>query len=236
MTTNVLLNNRDHRDLRVITARGAQYGDNVMYAVTFPAEFRSIQAHYPIVLQKAADGRFQPIALFGFQAAQNLFLGRSGWDATYLPLTIERQPFLIGLAAQEMMIHVDLDSPRISRSSGEPLFKEHGGTTEFLERMNSVLRSIHQGLAGTPPFVAALLEHDLVESFVLDIQLADGSENRLTGFYTIHEERLAALSGNALARLHAAGHLQAIYMIVASLGNFRALIQRQDRLHAGDLA
>ena len=236
MANNVLLNNLDHRTLRVITTRGAEYGDNVMSAITFPAEFRSIQAHYPIVLHKAADGQFQPLALFGFQAGQNLFLGDSGWDATYLPLTIERQPFLIGLAGREMMMHVDLDSPRISTTAGEPLFKEHGGTTEFLERMNSLLLAIHQGLAGTPPFIAALLEHELIESFVLDVQLAAGSQNRLAGFYTIHEERLAGLGGSVLERLHKAGHLQAIYMMVASLANFRALIQRQERLHAGDLA
>ena len=30
MTNNVMLNNVDHADLRVITQRGAQYGDNVM--------------------------------------------------------------------------------------------------------------------------------------------------------------------------------------------------------------
>ena len=69
----------------------------------------------------------------------------------------------------ELMVHIDLDSPRVSRTDGEPLFREHGGTTEFLERMNSVLLAIHEGLDGTPPFVAALLEHELLESFVFDI-------------------------------------------------------------------
>lgn len=235
MANSVLLNNVDHRNLRVITTRGADFGDNVMYALTFPAEFRSVQAHYPIVFAKSADGQFQPIALFGFQEKQNLFLGSRGWDATYLPLTIERQPFLIGVGGQQMMVHVDLDSPRISQTAGEALFREHGGTTEFLERMNSVLLAIHQGFQSTPQFVAALLEHDLLESFVLDVQLANGSQNRLAGFYTVHEERLNALDGSALERLSKAGHLQAIYMAIASLSNFRILIERQNRLHAGDL-
>jgi hypothetical protein len=235
MANDVLLNNVDHKNLRVITTRGADYGDNVMYAITFPAEFRSIQAHYPIAFRKSAEGQFQPIALFGFKERQNLFLGRRGWDATYLPLTIERQPFLIGIADRQMMIHVDLDSPRISRTAGEALFREHGGSTEFLERVNSVLLAIHQGLESTPPFIAALLEHDLLESFVFDIQLDDGSQNRLAGFYTINEERLNGLGGSALERLSRAGHLQAVYMAIASLSNLRILIERQNRLHAGDL-
>jgi hypothetical protein len=231
----VQLNNIDHKDLRIITTRSAQYGDHVMSAITFPPEFRSIQAHYPIVFSKTADGQFQPIVLLGFREKQNLFLTSRGWDAPYVPLMIERVPFLIGRSGEQLMMHVDLDSPRVSRTTGEPLFLPHGGNTEFLERMNSVLLAIHAGLERTPPFVAALLEHELLESFALDIRLADGSDNRLAGFYTIHEERLAALSGSALESLNRAGHLQPAYMAVASLSQFRALIERQNRLNAGDL-
>jgi hypothetical protein len=232
MTNNVLLNNVDHKELRIITTRSADYGDNVMFAATFPAEFRSVQAHYPIVFRKAADGQFQPLALFGFQEKQNLFLGPHGWDATYVPLMIERLPFLIGRSGEQLMVHVDLDSPRISRTTGEPVFLPHGGSTEFLERMNSVLLTIHEGLASTSAFVDRLVEHQLLESFVVDVQLANGTQNRLTGFYTINEERLTNLSGFALELMSRAGHLQAAYMAVASLSNFRGLIERQNRLHA----
>lgn len=235
MTNHVLLNNLDHKDLRVITTRSAEYGDNVMYAITFPAEFRNLQAHYPLVFRKNAQGQFEPIALLGFQERQNLFLSNHGWDATYMPLTIERLPFLIGFSAdQQPMVHVDLDSPRISRTEGQPIFREHGGNTEFLERMNSVLLAIHQGLAGTAPFIAALLEHELLESFVFDIQLNNGSQNRLAGFYTINEERLLGLNGAVLERFNRAGHLQAIYMAIASLSNFRALIERMNTRNAAD--
>jgi hypothetical protein len=230
MPNNVLLNNVEHKDLRVLTTRGPGLGDDVMFAITFPAEFRNIQAHYPIVFRKAADGQFQPIVLFGFQERQNLFLSRTGWDATYVPLTIERQPFLIGIGAdQQPMMYIDLDSPRVSRSEGETLFRAHGGTTEFLDRMNSVLLAIHEGVERTRHFVAALLEHNLIESFVFDVQLNDGSQNRLAGFYIINEERLAGLAGDVLERLSKAGHLQAAYMAIASLSNFRALIQRRNR-------
>jgi hypothetical protein len=234
MTNHVLLNNVDHKDLCVITTRSAQYGDDVMYAVTFPSEFRNIQAHYPIVFRKNAQGQFEPIALLGFQERQNLFLTSRGWDATYIPLTIERLPFLIGFSTDKQpMMHVDLDSPRISRTAGEPVFRDYGGNTDFLERMSSVLLAIHQGIAGVQPFVAALLEHELLESFVLDVQLANGSQNRLTGFYAINEERLQGLDGTVLERLHRAGYLQAIHMAIASLSQFRALIERMNERNAG---
>ena len=117
----------------------------------------------------------------------------------------------------------------------EAVFREHGGNTEFLERMSSVLLAIHQGIAGVQPFVAALLEHELLESFVLDVQLANGSQNRLAGFYAINEERLLGLNGAVLERFNRAGYLQAIHMAIASLSQFRALIERMNKLNAGEL-
>lgn len=230
MSTTVLLNNVDHKDVKVISKRGAQFGDAVMSSITFPAEFRELQAHYPIVFRKTNDGlSFEPIALFGFQDGENLFLGGAGWDASYVPLLIERQPFLIGNAGGELMMHIDLDSPRVSMSLGEPVFLPHGGNTEFLERMNSVLLSIHQGLQSVPAFIAALMEHQLLESFVLDVELNDGSQNRLAGFYTINEEKLHNLNGVVLEQFNRVGYLQAIFMVIGSLSNFRSLIERKNR-------
>lgn len=233
MSHPVLLNNIDHKDLRIITARGAAYGDNVMSALTFPDEFRALQAYYPIVFRKLDDGTgFEPLALFGFQEGENLFLEGDRWDAFELPLTVERQPFMIGVDGEQLMVHVDLDSPRIGAAAGEPVFLAQGGTTDYLERMNSTLLAIHQGLQRSREFMAALLEHELLESFVFDIRLDDGSDNRLWGFYAIHEERLAALDGAALARLQRAGFLEPVYMAIASLSNFRQLIERKNRRHA----
>ena len=232
MSNAVALNNIDHKDLRVITTRSAAYGDDVKSALTFPAEFRNVQACYPIVFHKAADGKFQAIALLGFQDRENLFLGPSGWDAPYVPLTVERQPFLIGFRDREPTVHIDLASPRVSRTEGEALFREYGGPTDFLERMSSVLLTIHQGLEAMPAFVESLLQHELLESFVLDVELDDKSQHRLTGFYTINEERLGTLDASALERMHKAGYLQAIYMAIASLSHFRDLIERRNRSNA----
>ena len=233
MSTPVLLNNVDHKDLRVLTQRGAAYGDNVMLVHTFAAEFRNLQAHYPIVFQKTAQGAFHPVALLGFQEGQNLFLKAGGWDASYLPLAMEREPFLIGKQGEELLVHVDLDSPRISRSEqGQALFLPHGGSSEYLERVTSVLLAIHEGLQGTPAFAAALLAHELLESFVLDVEAPDGSVRRLAGFYTIDEERLARLQGEALQQLHRAGYLEPVFMAVASLSKLRELIERQNQREA----
>lgn len=232
MTRIVLLNNVDHARLRVDTARRRGLGDDVMFAPTFPDEFRSVQAHYPIVFRKTEAGSFEPIALFGFEDGRNLFLDETQWDAAYVPLSIERQPFLIGVDGDQMMVHIDLDNPRVGMESGESIFLEYGGTSEFMEHKSSVLRALFEGLQSNPAFVGALLAHDLLESFTLDVELDDGSRNRLAGFYAINEERLAGLDGAALGELNRNGHLQPIYMTIASVSNFVALIQRMNRSHA----
>jgi hypothetical protein len=225
----VLLDNNTHRDLRIVTTRGAAWGDDLMATPIFVSEFRNVQAHYPIVFQPEEGGTLQPMALLGLRKGENLFLEPQGWDAHYVPLAMERGPFMIGRAGDQLMIHVDIDSPRIGRGEGEPVFLPHGATTEYLERINSVLSTIHQGVEAMPAFIAALARHSLLESFVLDVEAGDGSQNRLAGFHTINEERLAQLDAQALAELHAQGWLTPIYMTIASTSHLRDLIERYNR-------
>lgn len=48
MAKYALLNNIQHKDLRVITQFSATYGDNITSTLTFPTEFADIQKEYPI--------------------------------------------------------------------------------------------------------------------------------------------------------------------------------------------
>lgn len=222
-----LLNNIQHKDLRIITRRGAQWGDDIMSAPVTVDEFRKLQAHYPIVFQPDGKGGFVPAALFGLQEGENLFLNEQGWEADYLPLSVQRLPFSIGIADDELRMMVDMDSKRISHGAeGEAVFLPHGGTTDFTENANAVLRTLHEGLQTTTDFVQTLRQHELLESFVLDVERPDGSRGQLVGFYIIHEERLAALDTATVGLLHQADYLQPIYMAIASLSNFTALIKR----------
>jgi len=233
MSQHVLLNSIDHKDLKVITTRSAALGDNLWFSLTFPQEFRSVQAHYPIFFHKdTATGQFYSVALFGFQQNDNVFLSDQGWSASYVPLTVRRQPFLIGqqtvledgVERQQRVIHVDLDHPRVSESEGEALFLPYGGNTPLLDEVGEILEVIHHGLQDGQRFVDALIEYQLLESFTLDIELDNGQKNQMIGFYTINEETLAGLSADALAKLHQQGYLQAIYMTLASQSNVRDLL------------
>lgn len=238
MARHVMLDNVTHKDLKVIPDKSAKYGDNLPSVLTFPFEFRDILTHYPICFSKDPEtGQFHSVALFGFEEGENLFLNENGWDASYIPLMIERQPFLIGFQQQQQysvseeqrVVHVDLDSPRISKTNGQKVFLEHGGSTPYLQRISSILEAVYQGQRGSQTFFDVLLKYELIESFTFDVKLNDGSDHKLTGFYTINQDQLNSLSAVALSDLLETGFLESIYMVIASLSNFRVLIQRKNR-------
>jgi hypothetical protein len=234
-----LLNNVDHKDLKVKIERSAELGDNLWYTPTFPQEFKSLQNNYPIVFTKNdSTGEFQAMALFGFEVGENLFLDEDGWNANYIPLSILRQPFLIGyqqaekdgVPIRQMVISVDMDNPRVNETEGEAVFLEHGGNTEYLERVNSILKAIYDGFERNSAFIEMLLGMDLLESFVLDVELDDGSEHRMSGFYTINEESLSGLTGDDLVILNNNGYLEPIYMAIASMSNIPLLVEKRNTL------
>jgi len=231
-----LLNNVDHKDTRIITERSAQYGDAVMFAMIFPFEFRSVQAFYPILFHRDQRGELYPVALFGFQTGENLFLDDSGWHARYVPAMIRRQPFLIGFEAatqqgegeRRRMLSLDMAHPRVSRERGEPLFQPLGGRTPFLEEMAALLETLYHGGELNRKFVQALQEHGLIENVTFDIALADGSRNQFLGFFAIDEEKVRGLSDEALGNLSRSGFLMPLFMILASTTNVRTLVEMKN--------
>jgi hypothetical protein len=235
MANHVLLDNINHKNLKIISKRSADLGDNIPSVVTFPFEFRDIQTNFPICFCKDSEtGKFYTAALFGFEEKENLFLEGDQWDAAYTPLMLERQPFFIGKqqaqnGEEQRLIYVDMDSPRVSSNQGQQLFLEQGGTSEYLQRISSILEAIYQGQQQTNEFVELMLKYDLIESFTLKVELNDATQNQLQGFYTINEDTLNGLSAEVITELMASGYLQAAYMVIASMSNFRSLIERKNR-------
>ena len=230
-----ILDREKHRQLRVKTGYSAELGDAVMYAMTYAIEFRDIQSCYPILFTKDPNtGSFFAAAVFGFEADQNLFLQDNGWDASYVPAMVQRQPFLIATGStggdDNPVVSLDLDNPRVSRKEGEALFDAEGGSTEFLDRKIELLDKLHRGLQHGKGFIDALLQHDLLEQITLDLAFNDGSKKSVQGFYSIAEEKLYQLKGDVLESFNRLGYLQPAFMAVASLSRMRDIIERRNRL------
>lgn len=238
MTNPVLLNNIAHKDLKVINRYGPEFGDNVSGVIIFPTEYGDIQREYPILFRRdPVTNEFQSVALLGFEKNENLFLNESAWNASYIPGVVARGPFMIGFQEQETdgelrkepVIHVDIDSSRISFTEGVAVFKEHGGNTPYLEQIASILQGIHAGLAISKMMFEAFDTLGLIEPLAIDITLADEQKFSLTGYYTISKEKLIALDGSSLEKLNRSGFLQGAFLVTTSLNNIKKLIDIKNR-------
>ncbi|HEY8616354.1 SapC family protein [Phenylobacterium sp.] len=232
MANRVLLNNVDHADLRVIARHGPEFGDAVNQVLVLPTEFEAVQREYPIFFRRDANGELQAVALLGLDRDENLFLDGGGWNARYVPAVQQRGPFSIALdggGEGGPMIHVDLDHPRVSRTEGEPLFLPAGGHAPYLQQVSRVLGTIYEGLEVSRPFFQALQQLDLIAPVSVDAELGDGRSYELPGLHTIDHERLSAVRGADLERLHASGLLRAAHMVLASMGAMPGLIEAKRR-------
>jgi hypothetical protein len=230
MTQHVLLNNVQHKDLRVIARPRAEFGDNVGSVLTFPTEFGDVQREYPIFFRKdPTSGEYQSLALLGFKHDENLFLDENGWDADYVPGVIARGPFLIGFQKEEPVIHVDLDSPRISQTEGEPVFLPQGGNSRYIDQVATILKGIHDGIAVSKAMFAVFAEMDLIEPVNLEIKFSAEEQYNLRGLFTISDKKLAALDGESLYKLNQRGYLQGAFLVMASMNNVRKLIALKHR-------
>lgn len=238
----VLLNNVDHADLRVIAAHGLAFGDGVNQALVLPTEFEAVQREYPILIRQGEGGTYQAVALLGLDRDENLFLDETGWNARYVPAVQRRGPFSIALQREARggeprpMIHVDLDHPRISRTEGERLFLPAGGNAPYLQEISQALSQIHDGLEIAGPMFAAFEELGLIEPIDIEIKLDDHTAYDVPDVFTLAPDRLAAVTGADLQRLHQSGLLRAAHWIISSLGNMGDLIARKNRRRVTSLA
>lgn len=234
MTKHMMLNNVYHKDTKVIAHYAAEYGDNKASVLAFPSEFIELQKHYPIFFRRDGESdEFQCAALLGLEKNENLFLDPScpsGWKADYIPAVLSRGPFLIGFQQSDdgeeknAVIHIDMDHPKVSESEGQPLFLTHGGNSPYLNHISSCLTVIDSGLAMQSDMFAQFSTFDLIEPVNIELELSNGEKRKLSGNYTIHEEKLAALSANELHTLNKSGYLPLAFAVVASMTNVRKLI------------
>ena len=233
MARNVLLNNIDHPDLKVVPGQGEEFGDSVNQTVVFPTEFEEVQREYPILFRGDANGKFQAVALLGLDKNENLFLSPDGWRARHVPVIHQRGPFMIGFqerktdgnVRREPVIYVDLEDPRVGTAKGQPLFLAHGGNAPYLQHVSQVLRAIDVGLGLVDPMFEAFEEAELIEPASMDVALDQHTVYQVPDIYSINAERLATLDGPALEKLNRSGFLRHAYLVLASLPNVNRIIE-----------
>lgn len=226
-----LLNNIAHKDLRIITQRGAGLGDEVGGCAVYPTEFNELQKYYPILFQRSENDAWLTIVLFGFEANENLYLAGDRWRVPYIPAVIEREPFIIGMqqrssGAVEPVVHVDMESPRISKDQqqGEPVFLSLGGRSPFLERMTNVLSIVHEGVAEAERMVSEFSRLNLIENITIEVEFSNGKQYRNSHYATVSKEKLLALPDAEIVALHRSGLLRYAYLMIGSISNIQHMV------------
>jgi hypothetical protein len=241
MASPVLLNNVDHRDVRVRTGHSAEFGDATNMVRVFATEYEELQREYPILIRRDDEGRFHAAALLGLDPDENLFLGAKGWEGRTVPALLQRGPFSIGVPAQgpngqpvgEPMIHIDLDHPRVSRTEGHPVFLPQGGNSPYLDHVAGVLRAIFTGVEVDKTIFGAFEEYQLIEPIQIEIKVDEHRQYNVPDSYTISLERLMQLDGAALEKLHRADYFRAAVWLASSLRNVGRLIDLKNARDAG---
>jgi len=221
----VPLNHHRHQHLKIRRDFSFPHAKAQQLTPVTPGEIVKAASCYPVCFVKDKQtGHFKLTAILGIEANENLFYAASAWQAPYIPLHIQKAPFVI--ATQEdgsCLVAIDINSPYCSEQEGEALFDNAGRETQAL----SGIKALCEHLAGqeqlADSFINELNELGLLTQHKLRYNLASGEKRSLTGLYSVDEALLNSLSDEHVLRLHKKGYLKAIHAHLISLKQFARL-------------
>lgn len=225
------LNSVKHANIKIQNAFLPGLGYEQGAVMIAPGEIQNAQREYPLLFRKHHQtGRFFLNALLGFSEHENLYMGSQGkWLADYIPLAIQKGPFLIGFEQdgkhQKAILSLNVADPRVSENAGNPLFDAEGNPSTYLNNINQVLAAMHETSHLMQEMVDEFLSAELIEPLTLNVNLQNGEQVHFEGAYTVAEEKLRRLSASALENLNQKGYLSAAFYIAGSLQNVSKLIQ-----------
>lgn len=222
----VVLNNEQHKDLRVLGQFSLESVNDRHIAPLMLQEFAAAAAFYPIFFLQVNE-EFAPVAVFGLKEGQNLFIKDQKWEGQYVPAGIRAYPFSLAQASDDqLLLCVNEQADNISRTEGQALFNEDNTPTEFFDGVNKFFRDYIDANAVSRNIMAQIKEMGLLKADGLQYRDLAGKEHRLNGFFVIDREKFEALSDEQFLSLRKFGVLQAIYAHFSSLDRIGSLITR----------
>jgi len=197
-------------------------------------EFSRAASSFPIVLIKNKEtGQYNTAVMLGLEQNENLYYNKDQWKCNYAPLSILHHPFILGRDendAEPNRLTTCLldDTPFVSETEGQALYKEDGKPTELLTHYFGLLRELFEGEKATNTFIEKLKELDLIVPFTLETVSAAGNKRQLTGLHMVENTRVAALSAEKVQELHKLDYFRAIHAMDISLGNMVTMIKHKN--------
>ncbi|MDE2170321.1 MAG: SapC family protein [Sphingomonadales bacterium] len=227
------LNTHQHRDL----AMHASAGQHPHCVQIVTGEVGHAATCCPIFFVKDPEtGRFNLIALFGFQPGDLLVQGMdqgSGQTSgqagnsgrpLFIPLEMIRQGFFI----DGDTIVIDPAHPRFAPGGTIPLFDAMGEPTDEMRLIQRSLGALVAGREATEAFTAEMMRLRLIEPIDISLRFDDGEKLTLEGLYTISLDALHDLPDADVLTLFRSGHLATAITIQASQRQVSALAQRKN--------
>lgn len=224
-----------HANLRVKTNPDLVHAKDNNLAAVMLAELGATACNFPIVFIQSPDsGQLRPAAMFGLRPGENVFYGAEGWDCTYVPVMIQRHPFVIGFDDRsedpnQLATCLIRTSPFVSETDGIALFTETGEETDYLKSRHMLMRDIFEGERFLEEFMQKLKQLDLLTDLELQLQLSNGEGRRVTGMQTVNQAKMRELTPEQVADLNKNDFLAACHLIMASVFQIHRLMQFRTR-------
>ena len=229
MANFVPVRKEQHQNLKLASKRDLAHVAGQHIITVTAAEYAQASASFPIVLVKNPDSpRYRSVAMLGLEAGENLYYNDEKWSGLSLPQSVGMAPFALGLDPDKentLTACVDTDSSLVGEDKELALFEEDGKESELLTNVQNSLGRLYENEKMTENFIKELEENDLLQELELKIDLASGEKKKLTGLFTVNEDKVKSLADDKVLDFHKRGLFVPIYAMLGSLGQMNRLVQ-----------
>ncbi len=229
MANFVPVRKEQHQNLKLASKRTlAHIAEQHIITIT-AAEYAKASASFPIVLVKNPDSpRFRSVAMLGLEAGENLYYNDEKWSGLSLPQSVGMAPFALGIDPDKentLTACVDIDSTLVGEDKELALFEDDGKESELLTNVQNSLGRLYENEKMTENFIKELEENELLQELELKVDLSSGEKKKLTGLFTVNEDKVKSLADDKVLDFHKRGLFVPIYAMLGSLGQMNRLVQ-----------
>jgi len=229
MANFVPVRKEQHQNLKLASKRDlAHIAGQHIVSVT-AAEYAQASASFPVVFIKNPESpRYRSVVMLGLEASENLFYNDAKWNGLSIPQSVGMTPFGLGLDPDKentLTACIDMDSILVGEDKDLAIFEEDGKESELLVNVQNSLGRLYENEKMTEDFVKELEENDLLQELELNINFTNGEKKKLTGIFTVNEEKVKSLADDKVLDFHKRGLFVPIYAMLGSLGQINRLVQ-----------
>lgn len=215
-----------HQNTKIKAIANFDFAKDINMGPVMLHEFSKVAPIYPIVfIEGSKEGSFKPVSLFGLEPSENLFIKEDIWQATYIPATIRRYPFVLASSpdSKHFTVCVDENCTDLNEEEGQALFTEEGQPTEILEKAKLYLQELQKMETFTDEFVNYLIQQKLLVPLNIKVPI-NNSLKTINGAYAINEELLNLLPDETFVEMRQKGYISAIYAHLVSIAQVDRLV------------